>query len=196
MAQYTARLKLLDTALDLFLAKGYPATTVDEICQAAGVSKGSFYHAFESKEALGFAVLEHYLRRVGEQLRDGPHTGIEEPRQRALAFLDHLVAVGGRVWASGCLMGSFALDLAQISPAIRTAVKRTFDDVARGYAKALEPLFEGQDGRERAREFAEHYLVIIEGGIVLAKAYGEASYVTRALARFRDEVRRASVGGS
>lgn len=192
MARTTARHRLLDTALDLFLARGYSSTTVDEICDAARVSKGSFYHAFKSKEELGLAVLDHYLRRVREQLDTGTNLSSEEPRQRAHAFLDHLVLVGGRVWASGCLMGSFALDLAQSSPTIRAAVIEKFDDVARDYAEALEPIFDGQDAAVRAREFAEQYLVVVEGGIVLAKAYADPSYVTRALERFRVDVRRAA----
>ena len=44
------RLRLLDAAYSLLLRKGYPATSVDEICDAAEVSKGSFYHFFKSRK--------------------------------------------------------------------------------------------------------------------------------------------------
>ena len=52
-----ARHKLLDAALALIRTKGYAATTVDDICTAAAVTKGAFFHHFKSKEALGIAAL-------------------------------------------------------------------------------------------------------------------------------------------
>ena len=47
--------KLLDAALTVIRTKGYTATTVDDICVAAGVTKGSFFHYFKSKEDLALA---------------------------------------------------------------------------------------------------------------------------------------------
>jgi TetR/AcrR family transcriptional repressor of nem operon len=189
----TAREKLLAAALELMLARGYPATTVDEICQAAGVSKGSFYHFFDTKEQLALAALDAYLARVGQRVAEGPHSAIQEPRERALAFVDHIVDVAGEVWGDGCLMGSFALDVVETSPAIQQAVSETFTRVARGYAEAFAPaLAAGGDGSadERAADLAEQFVVAVEGGIVLAKAHRDWRYATRALARFRDELRR------
>jgi TetR/AcrR family transcriptional repressor of nem operon len=48
----SARDKIVAAAIDLFRRNGYVATTVDEICAAAGVTKGAFFHHFESKEDL------------------------------------------------------------------------------------------------------------------------------------------------
>ena len=55
------REKLLRTAERLMLRDGYSATRVDDVLRHAGLSKGSFYHFFDSKEALGLAALEHYF---------------------------------------------------------------------------------------------------------------------------------------
>jgi AcrR family transcriptional regulator len=57
-AQETRR-KIFDTALDLLVKEGYDRVTVDEICAAAGVSKGTFYHHFKSKDQ---AILEEFLK--------------------------------------------------------------------------------------------------------------------------------------
>ena len=57
--------KLLEAAQQLMLAKGFPATTVDEICEAAGFTKGSFFHYFESKEHLGKEVLDRFYQKNG-----------------------------------------------------------------------------------------------------------------------------------
>ncbi|MGO4376156.1 TetR/AcrR family transcriptional regulator, partial [Paenibacillus sp. MCAF20] len=52
--------KLLNASLQLMLSKGYYATTVDEICAEASVTKGSFFHYFKNKEDIGKATLDHF----------------------------------------------------------------------------------------------------------------------------------------
>ena len=192
MTPQTAKHKLLEAALDLVLAKGYASTTVDQICEAAGASKGSFYHFFDSKEALGLAALDAYLERVGKRLDQGSHTKVLDPKERALAFVDYLVDVAGEVWGNGCLMGSYALDVVATNPSLRAAVSDTFGRVAESYAQAFAPALEqrGDDAEQRAHALAEEFVVAIEGGIGLAKAHQDWSYVTRALERFRRNFRR------
>jgi TetR/AcrR family transcriptional repressor of nem operon len=52
--------KLIDTAIDLIWTSSYGAVSVDDICRAAGVKKGSFYHYFTSKEMLAITAMEEY----------------------------------------------------------------------------------------------------------------------------------------
>jgi TetR/AcrR family transcriptional regulator, transcriptional repressor for nem operon len=65
--------RILTAAKELFLARGYGGTTVDAICEKARLTKGSFYHFFDSKEELGLAVLDWSRQRSGQILADGPH---------------------------------------------------------------------------------------------------------------------------
>ena len=60
MAANQSKERILAGAKDLFLARGYTATTVDAICEKAGLTKGSFYYFFESKEDLGLGVLDWF----------------------------------------------------------------------------------------------------------------------------------------
>ncbi len=62
------RARLLDCALKEFAERGYDATSVDDICAAAGVSKGAFYHHFESKQALFLSLLNTWLRSIDQGL--------------------------------------------------------------------------------------------------------------------------------
>ena len=53
--------KLLDTAQHLMQSKGFTATTIDEICEKAGISKGGFFYHFKSKEDLAQQTLDHFI---------------------------------------------------------------------------------------------------------------------------------------
>jgi len=55
------RYRIMKAAVKRFSADGYDAASVDDICSAAGVSKGAFYHHFESKQALFLGLLEDWL---------------------------------------------------------------------------------------------------------------------------------------
>ena len=72
MQKQTAKEKVILASQRLMMAQGYTATTVDEIVAAAGVAKGSFYHAFKSKEELALAALDDYFRRgsISTELAD------------------------------------------------------------------------------------------------------------------------------
>jgi AcrR family transcriptional regulator len=61
-----SRDKLIDSAIELFGSKGYEATSVHEICKNAGVSKGAFYHYFETKQRIFIVVLENWLEFIKE----------------------------------------------------------------------------------------------------------------------------------
>ena len=58
--QHESRTRILDAALDVFRAKGYAATRVEDICAAAGLTKGSFFHHFKTKEDLAVAAADRW----------------------------------------------------------------------------------------------------------------------------------------
>ena len=66
------RKRILDAAQSLFSQSGYDATGVAEICRAAGVSKGAFYHHFPSKQAIFLELLDGWLSRLDESFNGKP----------------------------------------------------------------------------------------------------------------------------
>ncbi|MES2177526.1 MAG: TetR/AcrR family transcriptional regulator [Gemmatimonadota bacterium] len=66
--------ELLEAALDVFARKGYRAARLDDVAEAAGVTKGAIYHYFDTKEELLLGVVEHFqdvaFGRVEDVLRD------------------------------------------------------------------------------------------------------------------------------
>lgn len=189
----TARDKLIHAAETEMLARGYPATTVDDVCDRAGVSKGSFYHHFASKEEIGLAVLDAFYERNRQFVASAPAPG-GDARRRALALVDHLIESASVMWSSGCLLGGFALELAETNPTIAAAVSDRFRAVEAMLVEGFRPLV-GESG-EDATALAEQFILTVEGALVLARAHGDWSYVERALERFRDSVYVAQEAGA
>jgi TetR/AcrR family transcriptional repressor of nem operon len=177
--------KILKAAQDLILSKGYPATTVDEICDQAKVSKGSFYHAFSSKEDMGLALLNWYHEGGDHRLFRGPFNDFEDPMDKMFGFLDHVEKFSKELWGNGCLLASLGMELAETNPKIRTEVSRIFKSLIHRLEKIFEPASNGHS----ARELAEQFLVMLEGSIVLARVNKNWSVVNRGFQNFRDHLK-------
>jgi len=181
--------KLLDAAMVLMLSKGYPATTVDEICDRAGVSKGSFYHAYGSKEELSLALLEWYHAGGSQKIFEGPFNQLP-PHERMLAFVDHISKASQALWGSGCLLGNLGLEMANTHPKIREQVAGLFsrleDRLALIFAPAAKP---EKPGGPSARELAEDLLVMMEGAILLARVNQDWSVVHRSFDNFKNRLK-------
>ncbi len=84
--------ELLEAAIEVFAQRGYQATTMDEIAEQAGVSKGMLYIYFKNKEALFGAVFRWYGQVVAETMR-GAIVGLEDEIEQ----LDSIAAVWGEI---------------------------------------------------------------------------------------------------
>ena len=183
------REKLVRAAERLMLRDGYSSMRVDEVISEAGLSKGSFYHFFDSKEALGLAALEHYYAdRVG-RLAAGAYASQADPMRRAQGFLKHASHVAEDLWKAGCLLASLAVDTAGSNPTIAEAVKRRTNDLRELLAALLAPL---ATRGTTPSDLADQLLVCLEGSIVLARIYDDSGYLRRGLEQFRKNLDKAA----
>src|SRR5215467_15538476 len=86
--QADARTRLLDAAMRVIRQQGYSATTVDDICGAAGVTKGAFFHHFASKQDLGVAAATHFGQMAARLFGSAPYTEFADPLDRLLGYID------------------------------------------------------------------------------------------------------------
>ncbi|HSB02598.1 MAG TPA: TetR/AcrR family transcriptional regulator [Anaerolineales bacterium] len=83
------RARILESAIKSFSQRGYNKASVDHICAEAGISKGAFYHHFESKQALFFALLDGWLQTIDDAIAASKDkTAPETFRQMTEAFPD------------------------------------------------------------------------------------------------------------
>lgn len=169
------------------LAKGFPATTVDEICESAGVSKGSFYHFFESKQQVTLEMLEHHMAGAKDEIENGLDLKDATGPERAIRYVRHVEQESEEIWKDGCLIGSLALELAETNPEIRTRVSRIFRDLTDYFETLFVPLCQSHKGPDTPspRELAEQFLIVIEGGVVLSRAHFDRRKVSQGLRCFR-----------
>jgi TetR/AcrR family transcriptional repressor of nem operon len=101
----TADTRLLHAALELIWKNSYHATSVDEICQVAGVRKGSFYHFFPSKADLALAALEANWQHK-KSLLDELFSPTVPPLQRITDYFAHVArSQRARRGECGCILG-------------------------------------------------------------------------------------------
>jgi TetR/AcrR family transcriptional repressor of nem operon len=180
--------KLLDAALHVIRAKGYIATRVEDVCEAAGLTKGSFFHHFKSKEDLALAAAERWDEMTGGLFRTAPYHLEDGPRERLLAYVDFRKALlQGEVPEFTCLVGTMLQEVYDTHPAIRDACKQSIH----GHAATLEAdiaeamrLF-GVRGDWTPRSLALYTQAVVQGAFILAKAEGSAAPAAECLAHLR-----------
>ena len=128
MSKPNVRERLLAAGLETLHARGFNATGVQDIVDAAGVPKGSFYNHFASKDALGAEVVQIYAAKAETRLRLLQDTSVP-PLVRLRTYFETLNQLGvASGYAHGCLLGNFSTELSAQSPAIRDCLRKVFTD--------------------------------------------------------------------
>ncbi|WP_019961103.1 TetR/AcrR family transcriptional regulator [Woodsholea maritima] len=178
-ARGTARDALLDAALAVFREKGYSATSVDDVCARAGVTKGAFFHHFKSKEELGQAAAEFWGTMTGEVFRTAPYHDPADPLERVLAYIDFRKALlQGEIAEITCVAGTMVQETYQTSPAIRAACEKTIYGHVETLVADIEAAREAYaitDTRWSAQGLAAHTQTVLQGAFIMAKARNDVA---------------------
>ena len=114
--------RLLEAARDVIRNKGYAATTVDDICAAAGVSKGSFFHHYDSKEALVRGAIGEFDRMATALFAAAPYRAHGDPRERLFGYVDFRESLlDGEIAQYTCLLGTTLQEVHATHPELRAA---------------------------------------------------------------------------
>lgn len=171
----SARDKLLDAAVTLIRRNGFAATSVDQLCAAAGVTKGGFFHHFASKEALGVAAAGHWLEITTPLFAEADYHRAPDALVRVLGYLDLREAlIEGGTDAFTCLAGTLAQEVHQSHPAVARAAEAAIIGHARTLeADIAEALADHGVADIDPASLALHFQVVLQGGFVVAKAAGD-----------------------
>jgi TetR/AcrR family transcriptional regulator, transcriptional repressor for nem operon len=119
---HESKTKLLNAAMNIIRAKGYAGTTIDDICTVAGVTKGSFFHHFKSKDELALAGVEHFSSMADGLFATAPYNAAKDPLQRLLGYVDFRADIlQGELPEYTCLLGTLVQETYGTHPTIRSA---------------------------------------------------------------------------
>jgi TetR/AcrR family transcriptional repressor of nem operon len=161
------RNRIVEAARSLFWEKGYAATGLAELLARANANSGSFYHFFDSKDALLRTVLETYADLLDPQVIRPVWVATRDPIERVFSLLngyrERLVDTQCRY---GCPIGRLALEIDPENTPAHALIARNF----RGWTDAVEACMRAA-GAPRPREVATFALTVMEGAVMQARVY-------------------------
>ncbi len=190
-APHASKTAVLDAAMQVIRGKGYSAATVDDICAAAGVTKGSFFHHFTGKEDMTLAAVEHWNNVTGELFEQAAYRRRKDPRDRVLGYIDFRKGLlRGDVQDFTCLLGTLVQETFDTHPRLRDACHAGISAHARTVERDLvaAKALHAPDAAWDPKALALYTQAALQGAFVLAKAEGNASVAADCIDHLRQHV--------
>lgn len=190
--RHESKTKLLDAALQVVRAKGYAATTVDDICQKAGVTKGSFFHHFKSKDDLALAAVNHWGAMTGGFFASATYQQAKDPLDRLLGYVDFREAIlTGEPRDYTCLLGTLVQETYDTHPDIRAACDRGLSSHIAELTLDIEAAKKRYAPRASWSAESVGYFIqsVLQGSFIFAKAKQSPKTVRESLGHLRRYLR-------
>jgi AcrR family transcriptional regulator len=178
--QTDKRDRLIQTAVTLVYQQGFHHTTLADIAQQAQVPLGTVYYFFKTKEAIGEAVVEHYLNDYRERCQQWDAD--PDPRSRLQAFIQIMLDRDQLLAQSGCPIGSLCSELHKQGGPLAQQTSGIFELLLGWLATQFRLL-----GKEdEAEDLALHLLSAVEGAILLTQSFQTPEYFVREARRLKE----------
>lgn len=167
----SSRKRLIAATIDLVRAHGYASTRVEDVCARAGVTKGSFFHHFESKEDLAIEAARAWGENAVELFAHGPYMSESDPRARLLGYVSfRRDLISGHIREWSCYAGTTLQETHETYPALREACAQSIEvHLAQLTAMIGEVLEKHPVAGLQAESLALHIQAVLQGAFVLAK---------------------------
>lgn len=180
------RQRLIDAALYLFWERGFGGTSMSDLLSRSEVNSGSFYHYFDSKEALLKAVLELYLEALGPQIVEPAHALTPDPIERIFAILagyrERILKTNCQY---GCPLGRLALEIDPENRPAHGLIAENFRGWIGAVRACLEEAKDRLPNETDLDSLATCVLAVMEGGVMLSRSYGAVEPFDRAVIQLR-----------
>jgi len=177
---------IIEKTAALFNTKGYTSTSLSDITNATGLTKGSIYGNFENRNEVAIEVYKHNVGMLRKNLADVFNQESITPSEQLHAFVTFYKTSWPSVFRhGGCPMMNAATESDDTFPALKSQVKLSFEN----WEKVLSDIIRtGQENHEfrqeiNPEEYASLFLMLIEGGILLSKTTGNEKHLNLALDR-------------
>ena len=173
------RQHIIARAAPLFNQKGYAGTSMQDIMAATGLTKGGIYGHFESKEEIALAAFEHaagiVTRLIAERVAR-QQTAVDKLKAILIFYKQYILSPPV---AGGCPVLNTAVEADDTNPLLRASVVKVLNRLHRAVAGIITQGIETGEFRADAdvSRFPILFISMIEGGVMVSKAYGDAKYL-------------------
>lgn len=185
---HESKRRLLDATLKVVRIKGYSATRIEDVCAEAGLTKGSFFHHFKSKEDLALAAAEYWRVRAIETFAAAPYHSAADALSRLIAYVEFRKALlTGDLPEFTCFSGTIIQEAYRTHPDVSAACARDIIDHAKRLEADIREAMRDHGIRSSwtAESLGRHILAVIHGAFILAKAHGGAAVAAECLDHLR-----------
>jgi len=165
--------KILQAGIKLMLTKGFNATSVDEMCDEAGVTKGSFFHYFESKEELAKEAVNQFSLAQMQHFEAGPYNNLPDPLERLYGYLDFMIeGIKNSQTTLSCLIGNLTQELSQTHAEIRSVCHQNFSWHNQRLQNIIDDAVKAHPPQSEidSASIAKYINATIQGSLILGKA--------------------------
>jgi AcrR family transcriptional regulator len=191
------RTRLLDVAYDSIVHKGFAATSIEELVEAAGITKSGFFYHFKDKNDLARQLLDRFLaedRQILDTLTRRARALADDPLQSFLIFLNLYAELMDEMpeLHPGCLVATITYQEQLFDAEVRRMNADSVMALRKRFADWLAEIAERHPPRVLVdlEAIADQVTVIVEGGIILSRALGDRSLMGRQMRLFRDQVKQ------
>jgi AcrR family transcriptional regulator len=190
------RTRILDVAYDSIVHKGFAATSIEELVEAAGITKSGFFYHFKDKNDLARQLLERFLAEdnaILDTLEGRARALCDDPLQSFLIFLNLYAEMMDEMpeLHPGCLVATITYQEQMFDAEVRRMNAESVLALRKRFADWLEEIADKHPPRMviDVNALADNVTVIVEGAIILSKALNDRSLMGRHTRLFRDHVK-------
>ena len=182
--------RLIASARYLFWERGFAGTSMADLLAHADVNSGSFYHFFESKEALLRAVLEMYLHALRPVIVDPAFLRTNDPLERIFAILagyrERILQTDSKY---GCPLGRLALEIDLENRPAHKLIAENFQGWIGAVRECVLQMKNRLPPNTDPDALSTYVLAVMEGGVMLSRSYGSVEPFDRAVKQLREHFR-------
>ena len=182
---------ILSVGEKLMLLKGYNATTIDDICKAAKITKGAFFHYFKNKTEFGKELVEEYWKKVNGYFSAASFRKNKSALKRVYGWIDFLMNIPSNSPENdSCILGNFSQEISHTEPHIRKVCSDSFNEWMQDFKRDLDQAL--KESRKSfsisVADLSNQLIVISEGALLLAKAHKDPTIYIKSLKLFKKQI--------
>jgi TetR/AcrR family transcriptional regulator, transcriptional repressor for nem operon len=182
-----AREELLNAAMMLFWEKGYSETSMMDVFKRSGVSAGSMYYYFKSKEELLIGVLDRLAEIMYPALLAPIWEKESDPIERIFGLLGrYRRAILDSNFSYGCPIGRLAVEISSEMVEAHAKIAKNFEGWSNAVQKCLEAAGTRVPKAMDLRRLSRFVLTVMEGGVMQSRSYKSIEPFDQAVAQLRD----------